>query len=248
MTDFVNRLLGLAGAPAIRPVVASLFEPVVAAVVARPLPMGEVTESDPPALPAEGGPARVIDGRRPSRRDRWASVASRPVTTARPPAAGLVTGPEPAQEPATTAVDAQAPDFPATVVVGHPVDLPRQAAASVPSATAQPPVFVTGDPVPESVASVATEAPAAHAVGDVTRPRSHPVAARHDALQRPATRAVPAVGQQKPATEPTVHISIGRVEVRAVAAPATPKRPEQGRRNAPSLDDYLRNRAGGERG
>jgi hypothetical protein len=47
------------------------------------------------------------------------------------------------------------------------------------------------------------------------------------------------------AAEPVVHISIGRVEVKAVAETTAPRRPPQPKRPALSLDDYLRERSGG---
>jgi len=100
------------------------------------------------------------------------------------------------------------------------------------------------------MAPTADTAPAARPIGrDVARTRAHPVAAvvRHDTPERPAARTVSPVRHQESAAEPTVHISIGRVEVKAVA-PAPPRRPEKGRRTAPSLDDYLRDRTVGERG
>lgn len=240
MTDFVNRLLGRSGAPAIWPVVPSLFEPVVTAIVQRPLPTGEVTDIESPVLPAGSGPSRVVEGRQPAGRKRQASVAAGPGITAHT-AAGPVAGPEPApHEPAATAVGTPLSDAPAKAVVAHPVDMPRQASVSE-----------AEDPPTAGMAPMVTAAHKAHPVaGDIARTRSHPVAAvvRHDASERPAPRTVSPVRQQESAPEPTVHISIGRVEVKAVAAPAPAKRPERGRRAAPSLDDYLRDRTGGERG
>jgi hypothetical protein len=53
--------------------------------------------------------------------------------------------------------------------------------------------------------------------------------------------------QQEPPPAPTIHVTIGRIEVRATPAPssALPSRPKP----APtmSLDDYLRQRNGGSR-
>lgn len=54
---------------------------------------------------------------------------------------------------------------------------------------------------------------------------------------------------QLPAAAPTIHVSIGRVEVRAVSAPAAGVRPRPASASTPavSLDDYLRSRDGGRR-
>jgi hypothetical protein len=52
----------------------------------------------------------------------------------------------------------------------------------------------------------------------------------------------PSAGQ---AAEPVVHVTIGRVEIRAVAAPATPKRSSAAAKPALSLSDYLERRGGG---
>jgi hypothetical protein len=53
----------------------------------------------------------------------------------------------------------------------------------------------------------------------------------------------PAVSQP---AEPVVHVTIGRVEIRAVSAPATPKRAAASK-PALSLGDYLDRRSGGRR-
>jgi hypothetical protein len=44
-----------------------------------------------------------------------------------------------------------------------------------------------------------------------------------------------------------VHISIGRVEVKAAAQPTAPKPAQRANQPVLSLDDYLRDRAGGDR-
>jgi hypothetical protein len=49
------------------------------------------------------------------------------------------------------------------------------------------------------------------------------------------------VGDPAPPPEPTVHVTIGRVEIRAVTAPARPARPASAAR-AMSLDEYLAER------
>jgi hypothetical protein len=49
------------------------------------------------------------------------------------------------------------------------------------------------------------------------------------------------VGDPAPPPEPTVHVTIGRVEVRAVTAPARPPRAAPAARTM-SLDEYLAER------
>lgn len=57
----------------------------------------------------------------------------------------------------------------------------------------------------------------------------------------------PRSDQQVEQTSPTIHVTIGRVEVRATKPTATPKeRPRRARAPVMSLDDYLRQRANGE--
>jgi hypothetical protein len=84
---------------------------------------------------------------------------------------------------------------------------------------------------------------------DERSPARSPTAARPSL--RPAVPSSRAIRAERDRPEPrggrTIHVTIGRVDVRAVTAPAaTPPRP-----NAPvetsSLEDYLRGRAGGRR-
>jgi hypothetical protein len=47
---------------------------------------------------------------------------------------------------------------------------------------------------------------------------------------------------------PTIRVTIGRIDVRAITPPAPPPRPKQARPGPTlSLDDYARQRKGGER-
>ncbi|HEV2777780.1 MAG TPA: hypothetical protein VGX25_00110, partial [Actinophytocola sp.] len=73
------------------------------------------------------------------------------------------------------------------------------------------------------------------------------LATRPDPPVRPAAPRIPVVPRRAPVAEPTVHISIGRVEVRATAEPGAPSRAPASGRPRLSLDDYLRGRAGGDR-
>jgi hypothetical protein len=57
----------------------------------------------------------------------------------------------------------------------------------------------------------------------------------------------PDLAQDSDATEPVVHVHIGRIEVRAPARPEPPRRAPQPREPLLSLDEYLRQTAGGRR-
>ncbi|MEO6194248.1 MAG: hypothetical protein ABIS20_14665 [Thermoanaerobaculia bacterium] len=46
--------------------------------------------------------------------------------------------------------------------------------------------------------------------------------------------------------EPVIHVTIGRIEVRATAAPKAPARERPAARPAVDLDEYLRQRSKGE--
>jgi hypothetical protein len=246
MTDFVNRLLGRSGAPPIRPVVPTLFEPPAPVRAEPPLPAGTFTDSgfDPqrtierpvaepvavPLPPADpGGPVP-------------AAALSVPASPAHPmsernrslPVAGAAAAPASA-----------APGF----LVEHRVERVH-AVHPVPAATREAaPVAAALSPLP---APGGKPVPAAHPrppepIHPVTeRSRAHPV--HRIALARPAMPPVsPAGTRRAAATEPEVHVSIGRVEVKATAEPAPRKHREQGRPPALSLNDYLRERAGDDR-
>jgi hypothetical protein len=52
--------------------------------------------------------------------------------------------------------------------------------------------------------------------------------------------------RESPAPEPVIHVTIGRIEVRAAAAPKAPARERPAARPAVDLDEYLRQRSKGE--
>jgi hypothetical protein len=88
------------------------------------------------------------------------------------------------------------------------------------------PAAVSADPDAVTLVEHVLEAPA-------TPPRPSPV--RRPPLARRERDLLPA-------PEPTVHVSIGRVEVRAVTAPVA-SAPTRSPASGPSLEDYLRERA-----
>jgi hypothetical protein len=54
------------------------------------------------------------------------------------------------------------------------------------------------------------------------------------------------VRREAPAAETVIHVSIGRIEVRATQAPKAPVRERPAARPAVDLEDYLRQRSKGE--
>ena len=53
--------------------------------------------------------------------------------------------------------------------------------------------------------------------------------------------------REEPVAEPVIHVTIGRIEVRATPAPKAPARERPAARPAVDLEEYLRQRAQGER-
>ncbi|MFL6196542.1 MAG: hypothetical protein ACJ75H_20340 [Thermoanaerobaculia bacterium] len=56
----------------------------------------------------------------------------------------------------------------------------------------------------------------------------------------------PAFAPEREAPEPVIHVTIGRIEVRATAAPKAPARERPAARPAVDLEEYLRQRSKGE--
>ncbi|MEV7037721.1 hypothetical protein [Amycolatopsis sp. NPDC051061] len=250
MTDFVHRLLGRTGAaaPPIRPVVASLFEPRRArAAVDAALPMGEVTDSPQETfeLPAA---APVVT--QPPSAPRLASEV--PWREPEPPAPREDEAPIAQERPApredgTLTVDAPAAAHPVTVevVLPEPARLPAAPARTTPERPAK-----TRQGGRAAAPSLEDESAPPSFPAEAEPVRAHPVRPAPAAAREPVDVPKPSrpVSRRAPAAEPTVHISIGRVEVKAAPQPAPrPARAESPRRPAVSLDDYLRNRAGGDR-
>ncbi|WP_158892899.1 hypothetical protein [Amycolatopsis anabasis] len=258
MTDFVDRLLGRPGAPPIRPVVPSLFEPITSAGAEPPLPMGTFTGSEP-------GPQRT-DEPRPV--DTTAGNGGEPPAPAPVPAPPIAVVREPIAPPPVPA-ESTGEKAPPTAVVHQVTGEP----APIPTAPQTPaPVRVPGERRVETVREIVhhtappAAAPATHPVSAVrvpeppepayprepppapVPPASHPV--RPVAPGFPAVPPIPVaapVPLRREPSEPDVHITIGRVEVKAAVEAERPKRRDPGKRPVLSLDEYLRGRAGGDR-
>ena len=113
--------------------------------------------------------------------------------------------------------------------------------------------------------TVVHEAAAEPRPGAVLRPRppAPPEARRVEVLRPapaprdapPAPRSPPRVEREhgpdgaapQPAAAPVIHVTIGRLEVRAAAQPHVPPRPAREQPPVMELDDYLRQRASGSR-
>jgi hypothetical protein len=125
--------------------------------------------------------------------------------------------------------------------------VPELAVAELPAAQLSdpiPPVARAGDPDERSavraptVVEQLTETPA---LG--TPPVAIEVSPRAD---RP-TRREQRIARRLPQLGPAVHVSIGRVEVRAVATPAAPRERTPDGPRGKQLDEYLRERDRGAR-
>jgi hypothetical protein len=121
-----------------------------------------------------------------------------------------------------------------------PVGAPRATSPAVDGQPVRPARPATAPAVPDAPASdTSAERPAARP------PTATPPSLRPPA---PASRAIRAERERAEIRGgPTIHVTIGRVDVRAVMAPvAAPPRPSAPSETS-SLEDYLRGRAGGRR-
>jgi hypothetical protein len=105
---------------------------------------------------------------------------------------------------------------------------------------------------PDAIAAPERESAQPPVRFDATRPidalASVVVARESPARQRPAALREMDTHAAGAAETPDVHIHIGRIELTAIAAPATPRRAPPASAKAPmSLDEYLRRRNGRER-
>jgi len=244
MSDFLDRLAARAigGESMLAPRLPSLFEPL------QPTPI----------MPsAEAGDARA------SGADRTSQAAATPAM-ARPPSARAVEpirrdtphlmSPERAasSEPASAAAIPRDPAGPPAPVTSAALRVARverfaEPVRSEDSSKAQPPSTV--QPWTTRIAADRPEAKPAPVAGSLW-PAPEPVFSRPDASSEAARsgratasprRTAPVGNSSETAGESVVHVSIGRLEVRAAPSAAAPLRRRPGPQPA-SLDDYLRQR------
>jgi hypothetical protein len=241
MSDFLDRLAARAiGSEAtLAPRLPSLFEPLQRAPI---MPLSDDGETSPRQHEAESAapvgpivaPTRspyasvtaAMDG------SRVAPAVLEPGLALTPTRATASTPRETAQPPASTAVPA-------------PSSIVERSAVSPTQAEVRAPLPVQPRRTRIMVEQLGPAAPA-HPVNGALLPASAPVFGATDAAGRTIhgaamrARAAP-TGTGSPSSEPVVHVSIGRLEVRAAPAAATPPRRRDGPQPS-SLDDYLRQR------
>jgi hypothetical protein len=259
MSDYLSRLVERAGSAhaTVRPVLPSLFEPVQAGGTFAAMPAARGTEAIFGAE-LDSEPTLEVGARRRAIRERAASMNS--IFTAAPPSekpqrseesrelrsAGIVR--VPVAEPETRSVAVESP-----VVMEPSTESPHPQLAiwprtAQPAEAAQrqlgvkdvPSIFnprVRAEPMPDTRPA----APALPLLNPVLPPVPRaPIASRGHTR---ATASFPAAAGPSPT--PTIQVTIGRVEVRAIM-PAVPVPEPRARSVEPklSLDDYLRSRNG----
>ena len=229
---------------------------------AERMPAGRRPQPSPPAaarpegqLPAPSratppAPAHIparIPARTPARvpaRTEGGEIGHQP--TGQPAMLRAGSAVPPAAAAAETAPDRATVTVPQPGPAGHrPAVAGRLAGVSRAGDQRVPPLQIQPDTT-ERAGPGALPPPAAH-VGELLPPRPGLLT-----VPQPGVFAVPPVpagpvGDPVPPPEPTVHVTIGRVEIRAVAARAPAARPAPAARSAPaaramSLDEYLAER------
>jgi hypothetical protein len=244
MSDFLDRLASRAigGDTALLPRLPSLFEPLQKTPI---LPLSDeggapsrdrdvpwVTATAPPAVPVQPMHA--------------ASAAERSRARALPG------DPSPVSEPEHVAAPAQRHTLPSPRLEPAPRSAPSVERPAAPSTPAHPAATSLPSLVPPRQTRIAAErqAPAPPSASGSLRPAPVPVFGAPHAGSLPApsgpvaTQRVPALPAGREtgvSSEPVVHVSIGRLEVRAVAATGTTPRRRDGPQPS-SLDNYLRER------
>lgn len=267
--NLVAKTLGLT--PAVQPRLASLFEPPgmarlpadteplapplvpeEAEILATPMPDSEFMERSKtadrrePVLPAPLAPSDELSDRKP------AKVAER----AAPSQSRLTLASSSEREEAGAASvslspreDRAAPHHPPAEIPLPPSPIIARQTLLIPASLAPtpPPPVSTGQR--ESRAALSDDGLLVHptiATGVKPRADSEPADPREpdasfDGIATPSLESV-----AKPEPAPTIKITIGRVDVRAVMQPQPAPRPTPERRPALSLDEYLKQRSEGK--
>jgi hypothetical protein len=275
LTGFLVKLLARSrgAADVVTPRIASLFEPPGPSL---PAPEWEVVAGPEPdaasapnrtaagsRAPAPGSRAQAEASRPPGRiQAQPERIPAEHETDVDEPRPTVLSPPVPAAGPAPAARLTQLPGRPgsapgrvpeaAGVTAATPVDRgARDVAADVPAARA------TGRQAPQdgfagrepSFSEVGPEAPALRPSEIADQPLPVPRPPAPPLLLPPRRRPrFEAARREQPAASsvPAVHVTIGRIEVRAVTDPA-PTRRERAESPVMSLADYLKSRAGRDR-
>jgi hypothetical protein len=242
MSDFLDRLAvrAIGSGPLLAPRLPSLFEPLQRAPI---MPVFEAGEATPPRR--ETAPAATVSPAAVPPR-----VAHAPVT-ATPPGSAVartVTDPTPAPMPphaAASAPDTVTPRAPIAAATSPPVTEravppptpPRTADVRAPQPVRPRHTRIEADPVQATTSAPPTSGALLPASTPVFAAASAPARSSHAAMRPPAAHT----GTANASAEPAVHVSIGRLEIRAAPASTTPARRRDGPQPS-SLDDYLRQR------
>lgn len=244
MSDFLDRLAARAigGETTLAPRLPSLFEPLQRAPI---MPLADAREAPPPerceAAPAmQAVPAEALTSAAPAR------TSARPAAARVAPIAHVVAATS-ASAAASAAQYASAPP-----IVGERASTPAVDRPASPSVLARP---ATPAPLPVQPRQVrvapdrqeTARTPASNGAllptpaSVFAAPRTAPARSERTVATRAA--AARTEGKADGAGEPVVHVSIGRLEVRAAPVAAAPPRRREGPQPG-SLDDYLRQRGG----
>ncbi|OBC00012.1 hypothetical protein A5784_20965 [Mycobacterium sp. 852013-50091_SCH5140682] len=230
MTDFVDRVLGRSAGAVIRPLLPTLYEPMIRSRVEEPLPMGTFTDAVDHRTDTESSVVQGLPEIAPP-----VTVPAAPHAAPPQPAVAIPLTPPGQAEPLPTAAPHQS-----TSVVSVSPASPHLRRSAVPvdrrapheDSRAAGPV-----PGPSAVAESSSVQPAQPA-----RP-AVPAAPEGRFRERPNAFQQTFVHERDRVREPDVHISIGRVEIKAAMPAAQPqRRVEPGRRPQLTLDDYLKSR------
>lgn len=241
MSDFLDRLASrvIGGDIALVPRLPSLFEPSQKAPL---LPLSDEGVAPSRGHDAVAATTAVLTAVQ-MQPMRAASTAAQSRAGAMPADPSLVSEPEHAAESAQRHT-LPSPALKVAPRSARPVERPVTS-----SAPAQPDATSPPSPVPPWQIRIAPQrqAPAPPSATGSLRPAPGPVfgaprgAPAHAPSGQVAARRVPAGSEPGASSEPVVHVSIGRLEVRALAATgAAPRRRDEPRPS--SLDDYLRQR------
>lgn len=249
MTDFMHRLASraLGDPPALSPRLPSWFEPVAGTAIAPAFeasdartphamqqaiapPEPQATMPPQPQTNTERTPVTPARQATPSAQTPPQSVAARHIASAEHGLSAIDTRqalhPAKAEPAPTTPNPAPAPSTvlrPATVAVPVRAEIAK---ADAPARPTPPTGVLLPPPAPVF--------PSTRRDGAPRDPSAEPRARGRDS----------AAGRTAPPAEPVVHVSIGRIEVRAAPAPAAAPSRRREERASGGLDDYLRQRQG----